>query len=254
MINWYERIAAVVGAAALAVAGFAIPALAGGSDSPTPYTVSAAGITLPSGETFSDNGHINIKTTEGDFGIHFESKCIEKDDAECAGLKHEIAQYIGKSYIPWSVFGLSSTACVSWVQLSQYNEHYGEGGQSPVCLTVQGGSTPEESESPTDDETTTPPAEETTPAETTTPPAEETTPASEPDPTTTSAEPDPTTTSAEPDPTTTTTSTTEGEVLSEDETATPSPSASASATPVADVVEESGTAAVAVVANPSYTG
>lgn len=125
---------------AIATAGLllmgAAPALAGGSDSPTPYTVDATGITLPDGETFRDNGHVNIKTTSGPANLHFEGKCVNRTDAECAGERHDAAQFIGKSFIPWSAFGLTSEHCVSWVQLSDYNEHYGEGAQPPVCLTV----------------------------------------------------------------------------------------------------------------------
>src|SRR5690606_24688472 len=93
----------LIGAATVALFLCPIPALAGGSDSPTPYTVDATGITLPAGDVFPDNGHINITTTTGDFGIHFESKCTTRTDAECA-TKHQAAQYIGKSFIPWSAF------------------------------------------------------------------------------------------------------------------------------------------------------
>lgn len=116
--------------------GTAAPAYAGGSDSPTPYTVDQTGITLPEGQTFQDNGHVNIRTTDGTtVNLHFEGKCIERTDAECAGERHAAAQFIGKSFIPWEAFGLTVDDCVAWGQLSQYNEHFGEGGQPPVCLT-----------------------------------------------------------------------------------------------------------------------
>lgn len=116
--------------------GTAAPAYAGGSDSPTPYTVDQTGITLPEGQTFQDNGHVNIRTTDGTtVNLHFEGKCIERTDAECAGERHAAAQFIGKSFIPWAAFGLTADDCVAWGQLSQYNEHFGEGGQPPVCLT-----------------------------------------------------------------------------------------------------------------------
>ncbi len=140
--------------AGMSLAGTAIaqPAYAqGGSDSPTPYSVTTAGITLPTGSTFLDNGHVNIRMTSGkSAGIHFESKCIVRDDAECAGARHEAAQYIGTSFIPWSAFSVDiTTDCVSWVQISNYNEHFGEGGQSPVGTTC---STQEEPD-PKDPET-----------------------------------------------------------------------------------------------------
>ena len=70
------KLMAALAAVALALGGvvaLAAPAGATGSDAPTPYTVGADGIHLPAGSTFSDNGHVNIKTTTGDYGIHFES-------------------------------------------------------------------------------------------------------------------------------------------------------------------------------------
>lgn len=107
---------------------------AAGSDGSTPYSVTTDGITLPSGSTFQDNGHVNLRTTVGNFNMHFEGKCITRTDAECSGARHDAAQFIGKSFIPWSAFGLTGQFCVSWVQISQFNEHFGEGGQTPVCV------------------------------------------------------------------------------------------------------------------------
>lgn len=109
------------------------PAALAGSDSPTPYTVDATGITLPAGVVFRDNGHVNVRWNGGAAGLHFEAKCVTRTDAECAGARHSAAQYIGRSFIPWSAFGLTD-GCVTWVQLSDFNEHFGEGGQEPVCL------------------------------------------------------------------------------------------------------------------------
>lgn len=97
-------------------------AVAGGSDDPTPYSVTAAGVTLPNGEKFQDNGHVNVRANQGDRGIHFESLNNQPS-----------GKWIGKKFIPWSAFGYNTnTLCVTWVQLSQYNEHFGEGGQAPV--------------------------------------------------------------------------------------------------------------------------
>lgn len=121
------------------------PASAAGSDSPTPYTVDATGITLPDGHMFSDSGHVNVKTDEGDVSMHFEGKCITRTDAECAGKRHADAQFIGKSFIPWSAFGLPEYFCVLWVQIHGFNEHFGEGGQEPVCMV---GAVPSPSPSP----------------------------------------------------------------------------------------------------------
>lgn len=69
-------------------------AFAGGSDGPTPYTVDTNGITLPAGDTFRDNGHINVKTTANVmYNIHFEDRNWPVD--------HPKRAYIGESFIPW---------------------------------------------------------------------------------------------------------------------------------------------------------
>ena len=112
------------------ITAFPTATFATGSDSPTPYTVDATGVTLPAGATFQDNGHVNVKTNQGDKGIHFESLNNQPS-----------GQWIGQGFLPWSAFGFdTATLCVTWVQLSQYNEHFGEGGQSPVgigCTTIE---------------------------------------------------------------------------------------------------------------------
>ena len=123
--------------ALLGVVLFATGARAAGSDSPTPYTVDRTGITLPAGQTFPDNGHVNIRWDGGAAGLHFEGKCVTRTDAECAGARHEAAQFIGASFIPWSAFGVPTDACITWVQISTFDEHFGEGGQPAVCLTEE---------------------------------------------------------------------------------------------------------------------
>lgn len=125
----------IITALFLALGLVAVPSIANaaGSDNPTPYTLSVEGITLPSGDTFQDNGHVNIRYTQGvngaeqGAGIHFESLNWPDD--------HPKKFYIGKDFIPWTAFGLEGEFCVTWVQISQYNEHYGEGQQKPVCVT-----------------------------------------------------------------------------------------------------------------------
>lgn len=124
-----KRIFAALVALFIAALAFAGPASAGGSNDPTPYTVNASGVTLPAGDTFPANGHVNIKYTvnggpEKSAGIHFDPNNNQPGGA-----------WIGESNIPWSGFGLSGDFCVTWVQVSMYNEHYGEGGQPPVCVT-----------------------------------------------------------------------------------------------------------------------
>ncbi len=109
-------------------------ATGGGSDDPTPYTVDVNGITLPEGVTFPDGGHVNIKTTQGNPGIQFES--LNQPDDSPKKI------YIGKSFIPWSAFGLTGDFCVKHVQVSMYNQHYGEGGQPAVCISTTPPPTP----------------------------------------------------------------------------------------------------------------
>jgi hypothetical protein len=152
-------------------------AFAGGSDAPTPYTVTAAGVTLPTGTTYVDGGHVNYRATALDgtgsrsFGTHFESLNNQPS-----------GKYIGTSFYD---FNGAATAfpdgyCVTWVQVAEYNEHFGEGGQKPVCTTDE--TTPETpgtplvpvvpgAELPTDEETPAVPGTPKGPDEVTTPPA-----------------------------------------------------------------------------------
>ena len=120
--------------AAIAAALVLAPAAAhaAGSDAPTPYTVTVDGITLPDGQTFRDNGHVNIRTTANvAYGLHFEDRNWPED--------HPKRAYIGEAFLPWSAFGIpDGQACVMWVQVAEFNEHYGEGGQpavGPDCAT-----------------------------------------------------------------------------------------------------------------------
>lgn len=142
------------------MSGLSAASASGGSDAALPYTVGADGITLPSGFVFADGGHVNVTTDEGAANVHFESKCITRTDAECAGKRHEDAQFIGKSFIPWSAFGLPEFFCVTWVQLSQFSEHFGEGGQEPVCV-VDSTPSPEPEPEPTTTPTPKPTVEPT---------------------------------------------------------------------------------------------
>lgn len=147
-------------------------AFAGGSDSPTPYTVDRTGITLPAGDTFRAHGHVNIRWTDpnGSSGIHLDPN-----------NGHPGAQWIGKSFIPWAAFGVPETACVTWVQISHFNEHYGEGGQKPVCLSDEPTPEPSPEPSPTPKPTPDPtPTPEPEPSPTPTP---EPTPEPSPSPT-----------------------------------------------------------------------
>ena len=159
--------------AELALAAALTIAQMGGSDDPTPYTVDGSGITLPAGQVFEDNGHVNVMTITGSFGLHFEAKCVVRTDAECAGARHAAAQFIGTGFIPWSAFGIAGCDSVVWVQLAQFNEHFGEGGQASVkVVPCVGTPTPEPTPDPTPDPEPTPtpdPTPEPTPDPTNTP-------------------------------------------------------------------------------------
>jgi len=126
-VHILKKILALFAAFIIATMGLSAPAFAAGSDGPTPYTVDANGVTLPSGETFKAHGHVNIKykvgNTEYSKGIHFDPNNNQPGGA-----------WIGKSNIPWSAFAVPANGCVTWVQVHGYNEHFGEGGQTPVCL------------------------------------------------------------------------------------------------------------------------
>ena len=100
---------------------FAAPAWGTGSGDPTPYTVSRDGLTFPS--PLQAHSHINVRTADGvTHGLH-----IDPNNG------HPGASWVGASFVPWSAFGITN-GCVVWVQWSDTNEHFGEGGQKPVCL------------------------------------------------------------------------------------------------------------------------
>lgn len=126
--------------------GVSLTATAAGSGDPTPYTVTAQGVTLPTGVTFPASGHVNYKATKLDhtgeqsFGVQFDPN-----------NKQPGGRFIGQAFFPFSSVpadgdygAVTSSAasvfpggyCITWVQVSMYNEHFGEGGQSPICTTT----------------------------------------------------------------------------------------------------------------------
>jgi hypothetical protein len=127
-----KTITKIVAGIILATIAIFVPAIAS-ADSGT-FTVSESGITLPDGQTFPDNGHVNVTSTVGSANMHFESKCVTRTDYECEGKRHNDAQFIGQSFIPWEAFGFSGEFCVSWAQVAGFNYHFGENGESPVCV------------------------------------------------------------------------------------------------------------------------
>lgn len=161
----------------LALAGPAAAAqAAGGSDGPVPYEVTAEGLTLPDGAAFADGGHVNVRyTADGateSAGIHFETLNDQPS-----------GRYVGESFLPWDELIDAPSFCITWVQVAEYDEHFGEGGQQPVC---------------TDGE----PAPTSTPTSTPTPaPSATSTPTSTPTPSEPAAEPSPSGTEAAASPT-----------------------------------------------------
>src|SRR5690625_7711127 len=70
-------------------------AFAGGSDSPTPYDVTEAGVTLPDGQVFPAHGHINGRIDGQGYGIHFDPN-----------NNHPGGQWIGPAFITWAEAGV----------------------------------------------------------------------------------------------------------------------------------------------------
>ncbi|UJP39358.1 hypothetical protein [Cellulomonas palmilytica] len=173
-----------------AIAGAAAARAA--SDDPTPYTVTTAGLTFPT--PLPAHGHINVRTDDGTtHGLHLDPN-----------QGHPGASWIGATFVPWSAFGITD-GCVVWVQVSQYDEHYGEGGQPPVCLTTKEPTpcptTPSPTSSPVPTTLPTPTASPEPTATPTSEPSPSTSPAPSPTPSpslSTSPAPSPTPTSATP--------------------------------------------------------
>lgn len=113
--------------AALVLTGASVAA-AGGSDAPPPYQVTETGLVLPDGATFARHGHVNVRWTsangDGSRNMHLGGPDSPWHDVE------------GTSAVTWARLGLPADACIVWVQVHGYNEHFGEGGQSPVCRTT----------------------------------------------------------------------------------------------------------------------
>lgn len=119
-----RRAAAVVPLSCLLLAGSAAAAFAGGSDDPTPYTVTADGLSLPAGRTFVEHDHVNVRYVVGDQTLTAQ---LHVQAATAQGA------FAGRTGLAWTELGLPDTYCVTWVEVSGYNEHFGEGGQRPAC-------------------------------------------------------------------------------------------------------------------------
>ncbi|GAA5915963.1 hypothetical protein JCM6882_000193 [Rhodosporidiobolus microsporus] len=113
------------------------------------YSLTAAGITLPSPYTFLDNGHVNYQAipksqykngeTYLSHGSQWQAQSFNVHFESLNGMAS--GKYIGKNYLDFA--GAQATFpggyCVVWVQLggtmSSFleNPHWGEGGQAPIC-------------------------------------------------------------------------------------------------------------------------
>ena len=104
----------------------------------TDYTVNDEGVYLPQGQTFVDGGHVNVHTTTGSYGVHFEALNDQPS-----------GQWIGQNFLPWSAFGIDTdTDCVTWVQVAEFNYHYGENGETGIGTCTEPTPSPSPSPSP----------------------------------------------------------------------------------------------------------
>ncbi|WP_084125457.1 hypothetical protein [Demequina sp. NBRC 110054] len=117
-MKWAGLTATAVTAAAMIAGALAVPALAADGSG---VTIDDSGITLPAGDTFLDGGTIAVSGSQGTYGYTFDADCIDSDSGSCAGETHELAQYIGESFVPWSALGISGDFCITWVNLSLYD-------------------------------------------------------------------------------------------------------------------------------------
>lgn len=110
----------------LTLVGLASAASAG-SDAPTPYRVTATGIELPTGVVFEVHGHVNVAYTSA------QGPGLRNVHVEQPGTR--FGDVAGTATLTWDRAGLPADACITWVQVGGFDEHYGEGGQAPVCRT-----------------------------------------------------------------------------------------------------------------------
>ncbi|MFS0705863.1 hypothetical protein AB6N23_15230, partial [Cellulomonas sp. 179-A 9B4 NHS] len=122
--------AALTLAASAALLAATATGAAAGSDAPTPYRVTATGLELPTGQVLAEHAHLNVLWTSatgagaGATNVHLEG----------AGTRwHDL---VGAASVTWERLGLPADACVRWVQVAGFDEHFGEGGQAPVCRTA----------------------------------------------------------------------------------------------------------------------
>jgi hypothetical protein len=143
---------AVVATAAISIIGLASPAMAGGSTDPVPYTVTSSSLTLPTGHTFNSSSPTNDGNVKfipvsqyraGQTYTHPGSNWnVQNINFHIEQNPNTGKAMIGSSTLPFdsttsdgAFRGVlpSSGYCIVWVQVDGFNEHFGEGGQAPVC-------------------------------------------------------------------------------------------------------------------------
>lgn len=145
-------------AASLSLVGVAGSATAlgspGTSDGPIPYTLTTTSLTLSSGHTFNSSSPTNdgnvayiplAQYTAGQtYTSHPASWTITNINFHIEQNPNTGKAMIGLSTLPFDKTTsdgafrgtLPSTGyCIVWVQVDGYNEHFGEGGQAPLCTT-----------------------------------------------------------------------------------------------------------------------
>ncbi|HEY4225381.1 MAG TPA: hypothetical protein VGM70_06175 [Pseudolysinimonas sp.] len=154
MFKFVASAAAVLVAVSLSLIGVAGSAVAAGSGDAIPYTLTTTSLTLPSGDTFNASGPTsdgNIKyiplsqyvagQTYTNQGSNWTVLNINFHIEQNAGFG---ASMIGTSTLPFDSAAsggafrgtLPSTGyCIVWAQVDGFNEHFGEGSQTPLCTT-----------------------------------------------------------------------------------------------------------------------
>lgn len=145
-------------AASLSVVAVAGPAVAlgspGTSDGPIPYSLTTTSLTLSSGHTFNSSSPTNdgnVKYIPLSQYVAGQSYTSQGSNWTVVNINFHIEQnagfgasMIGKSVLPFDSAASggafrgtlpSSGYCIVWVQVDGYNEHFGEGGQAPLCTT-----------------------------------------------------------------------------------------------------------------------
>lgn len=138
----HPRTVAVPALTALLLVGSWTSATAGGSDGEPPYAVTPTALVLPAGDALDAHDHVNVAY---DLGRRTGSANLHVEPGTGTG------RFVGRGSVTWQEVGVPAGACITWVQVSGYDEHYGEGHQRPVCTT---GPTP--SPTPTDEASPTP--------------------------------------------------------------------------------------------------